>query len=122
MWLPLTASVARYVDLLELSARDSQLVRVSLCCRLTYRRRRCVPTLQTSTQSGGKLLGLHRTTADHCRELMHMLHLNRKAEIQILSGPPSGHTWARAPPVGLSVPVTSNRLVEYIISKLSPSN
>jgi hypothetical protein len=53
---------------------------------------------------------------------MHMLHLNRKAEIQILSGPLSGDTWAGARPVGQSLPVTSNRLVEYIVSKLSPSN
>lgn len=49
-----------------------------------------------------------------------MLHLNRKAEIQILSGPPTGDDWAGTGPDGYSLSGTANRLVEYIVSKLSP--
>lgn len=55
--------------------------------------------------------------ADVRRELVHMLHLNRKAEIQILSGPPSGELGVGHGEVPLGM--SSNRLVEYIVSRIA---
>lgn len=48
-----------------------------------------------------------------------MLHLNRKAEIQILSGPSSGEGAMGFADV--SFRTSSNRLIEYIVSKIAPS-
>ncbi|BEJ11069.1 hypothetical protein CspHIS471_0104910 [Cutaneotrichosporon sp. HIS471] len=88
------SSVARHEDLLELSARDAQLAK-KMCADLAD------------------------VNPDWRRELVHMLHLNRKAEIQVLSGPPSVDKWVEAGAGCLSLSRTSNRLVEYIVSKLS---
>ncbi|BEJ03350.1 hypothetical protein CcaverHIS641_0105250 [Cutaneotrichosporon cavernicola] len=86
--------VARHGDLLELSVRDAQLAK-KMCTDLAD----VNPVWR--------------------RELVHMLHLNRKAEIQVLCGPSSGDIWAEAGAGCLSLYRTSNRLIEYIVSKLS---
>ncbi|BEI79997.1 hypothetical protein CcaverHIS002_0105260 [Cutaneotrichosporon cavernicola] len=88
------SSVARHGDLLELSVRDAQLAK-KMCTDLAD----VNPVWR--------------------RELVHMLHLNRKAEIQVLCGPSSGDIWAEAGAGCLSLYRTSNRLIEYIVSKLS---
>ncbi|GMK54342.1 hypothetical protein CspeluHIS016_0109280 [Cutaneotrichosporon spelunceum] len=90
------SSVARYDELVEMSARDVQLAK-NLC------------------------VDLADVNPEWRRELVQMLHLNRKAELQVLSGPPSCDGWAVAGRRCLSLPGSPNRLIEYIVSKLSQS-
>lgn len=60
-----------------------------------------------------------RGTADNSRELSHMLHLRRKAEIQILCGPsPADSLPWLLEGRGSGSSQGTNRLVEYIVDKM----
>ncbi|KLT42989.1 DNA topoisomerase IV, alpha subunit [Cutaneotrichosporon oleaginosum] len=90
------SAVARYEDLLPLSPRDARLAK-KMCADLAN----VNPTWR--------------------RELVHMLHLNRKAEIQILSGllASADDGWPGCRANNDHLMGTTNHLVEFIVAKLN---